>query len=255
MRVDISLLALGFLASLLPNGCFAVPVDGDVCAFFTKGRFCKLNPKCKWIRATKECIAKDLTPPNPYLFLDTPAKFSLTSHTFSEGGELPPPQRSAIFGIPGGEDESPQLSWTGFHPDTKSFTLTCFDPDAPTVSGFWHWVVYDIPATVTSIGAGANLTAGAKFLQNDGRCVGPIVNETGFVFTPGCNNGYIGAAPPAGDGPHRYIFVVTAMNITSFDDVGFPGEGASPAVLQFFTFNVGNLGRGFLTGTFEVPPS
>lgn len=77
------------------------------------------------------------------------------------------PQLSKAFGVEGGEDASPQLSWSGFPAETKSFVVSCYDPDAPTVSGFWHWCMYDIPASVTSLETAADPPAGAKVLKND----------------------------------------------------------------------------------------
>ena len=93
--------------------------------------------------------------PNPYDYLPAAPAMVLTSTDFEEGSTLQSPQLSKAFGVDGGEDISPALSWSGAPDDTKSFVVTCYDPDAPTVSGFWHWIVYDIPATVTSLVTGA----------------------------------------------------------------------------------------------------
>ena len=174
------------------------------------------------------------TPPNPYDFLPQLPGFSVSSTDLTDGAQLATPQVSGLMGA-GGEDRSPQLSWSGFPEGTKSFAVTVYDPDAPTASGFWHWAVANIPASVTELpgGAGeeggANLPDGAFMLRNDG----------GFA-------GYIGAAPPAGHGPHRYYFVVHALDT---DDMGVPEE-ASPA---FHGFNLygHTLARGTLVATFE----
>src|SRR6185312_11442333 len=79
-------------------------------------------------------------------------KFDVTSESFTEGGAIP---LDHVFTGCGGKNVAPQLSWSGAPAGTKSFAITCFDPDAPTGSGFWHWVAYNIPAKVTSLDAGA----------------------------------------------------------------------------------------------------
>ena len=181
-------------------------------------------------------MANRPTPPNPYDFLPQVPSFTVTSTDITDGETLPAPHASARFGVQGGEDRSPQLSWTGFPEETRSFAVTCYDPDAPTASGFWHWVVTRIPASVTELPAGAgaeggaNLPDGAFMLRNDG----------GFA-------GFIGAAPPGGHGPHRYFFVVHALDT---DDLGVPEE-ASPAFHGFNMFGH-TLARATLVATYEV---
>lgn len=145
-------------------------------------------------------------PPDPYDFLPPRPWFTLTSDDISDG--QPMPIRHAHTSV-GGQDLSPQLSWSGFPAGTKSFALTCFDPDAPTGSGFWHWVVVNLPASVTSLPRGAKLPSGAFSVRSDyGR------------------PGYGGAAPPAGDRPHRYIFVVHALEVPKLlvDRTATPAE-------------------------------
>src|SRR6201991_3969732 len=99
-------------------------------------------------------------PADPYEALPKSPSFSLTSSTITDGQPLAKPQVSGIMGA-GGEDVSPQLSWSGFPADTKSFAITVYDPDAPTGSGFWHWAVVDIPVSTTSLDTGAGDAAGS----------------------------------------------------------------------------------------------
>lgn len=173
-------------------------------------------------------------PPSPYDFLPRVAAFTVTSTDVADGETLPPAQVSGIMGA-SGEDVSPQLSWSGFPEGTQSFTVTCFDPDAPTASGFWHWAVANIPAGVTSLAAGAgsgepdDLPAGAVTLRNDAGV-----------------HRYIGAAPPAGHGPHRYFFAVHAVSVPELA----VDASASPAFLGFNLFSH-SLGRALLTPVYE----
>ena len=154
---------------------------------------------------TKRLFSKMTDAPFSYNTYDSLPKapaFKVTSNDITDGGVMPPAQLSKAFGVEGGEDLSPSLSWEGFPAETKSFVVTCYDPDAPTVSGFWHWAMYDIPASVTSLEAGAGnpdkskLPPGAKMLKNDAGIAG-----------------FLGSAPPPGHGAHRYIFCVTALPV------------------------------------------
>ncbi|MEX3632603.1 YbhB/YbcL family Raf kinase inhibitor-like protein [Rothia sp. LK2492] len=166
----------------------------------------------------------------PYADLPDLPTFTLTSTDIQDGAPLPKAQVSGIMGC-GGEDVSPQLSWEGFPENTKSFVVTCFDPDAPTPSGFWHWTVSHLPADITELATGAaeNLPGGALGHLNDGG-----------------TRGFVGAAPPAGHGPHRYIFCVTAVDVEKLDI----DENATPAVVNFNLFFHG-IARAFLTATHE----
>jgi Raf kinase inhibitor-like YbhB/YbcL family protein len=154
---------------------------------------------------------------DPYAALPTVAAFDLRSDDIADGKTIPAPQRSGIFGA-GGQDVSPHLEWAGFPPQTRSFAVTVYDPDAPTPSGFWHWAVHGIPADthvlVTGAGdeTGAQLPAGAVQLPND----------AGIPR-------YLGAAPPPGHGPHHYYVVVYALDTESLD---LPAN-ATPALLSF----------------------
>ncbi|TLF56281.1 YbhB/YbcL family Raf kinase inhibitor-like protein [Nocardia cyriacigeorgica] len=170
---------------------------------------------------------------NPYDALPQVPSFTVTSDDVADGQRFGNDQVSGVFGA-GGKDVSPQLSWSGFPAETKSFAVTVFDPDAPTASGFWHWAVADLPASVTGLPAGAGsqggeLPDGAVQLRNDG----------GFA-------GYVGAAPPPGHGPHRYFIVVHAVDVDSLD---IPAD-ASPAFLGFNLFSH-TLARATLVATYE----
>jgi Raf kinase inhibitor-like YbhB/YbcL family protein len=103
-----------------------------------------------------------------------------------------------------GGNVSPALSWSGAPQGTRSFVVTVYDPDAPTGSGFWHWVVANIPATVTSIPTGASKTSKMP--------AGSLETRTDFGAP-----GYGGPCPPAGDPPHRYVFTVFALKIDKID--------------------------------------
>ncbi|WP_132994318.1 YbhB/YbcL family Raf kinase inhibitor-like protein [Gordonia zhaorongruii] len=177
-----------------------------------------------------------MTAVDPYSALPQLPEITVTSTDFTEGQTLPTPQVSAIFGA-GGDDVSPQLSWSGFPAETKSFAVTCFDPDAPTASGFWHWAVADIPASVTSLPAGAGAPDSADL--PDGAVT--LKGDAGLAQ-------FVGAGPPPGHGPHRYIFVVHAVEVESLE---LP-EGSTPAFLGFNLYSRA-IARGSLTGVFELP--
>jgi Raf kinase inhibitor-like YbhB/YbcL family protein len=166
---------------------------------------------------------------DPFSRLPEVPAFELTSTDVADGQRLPDAQASGAMGVPGGQDRSPQLSWSGFPDGTQSFVVQMYDPDAPTMSGFWHWIVADVPASVTSLEAGAALPEGAVAFANDAG-----------------QPGYVGAAPPAGHGPHRYFLVVSALDVPS---LGLPAE-ASPAYVGF-TVAGHVLARAVLVGTFE----
>jgi Raf kinase inhibitor-like YbhB/YbcL family protein len=171
---------------------------------------------------------------NPYDNLPRAASFSLTSSDLREGEKLAMPQVSGIFGA-GGQDVSPQLSWSGFPSGAKSFVVTMCDPEAPTVTGFWHWAVVNVPGNVTDLPAGvgdesgSRLPLGAFQLKNDARMAR-----------------YCGAGPPPGHGRHRYIFAALALEAEAIEI----DREATPAWLMFNLFK-GTLGRAFLEGWYE----
>ena len=149
--------------------------------------------------------------------------FTLTSNDFSDGDVLPDAHVKAKG------DTSPHLAWSGAPEGTKSFAVTCYDPDAPTGSGFWHWTVANIPADVSEIPAGGPVPSGAVEGRTD---YGPA--------------GFGGAAPPPGHGPHRYIFTVFAVD-TDRLDVTPDNSGAVFGFNLFFH----TLAKATLTATYE----
>lgn len=172
---------------------------------------------------------------SPFARLNEVPRFELTSTDITEGQRLSAAQTSGLMGIEGGEDISPQLSWSGFPEETKAFAVTCYDPDAPTGSGFWHWSVADIPGSVTSLPADAgNPEAG---LMPEGAVT--VRNDAG-------DRRFVGAAPPEGHGPHRYFFIVHALS----EPLGVD-EDASPAFVGFNIF-FKSIGRAWIETTFEV---
>ncbi len=177
-----------------------------------------------------------MTGNDPFARLPNVPSFELTSTTVKEGAPLPPAQMSGVFGVPGGKDVSPQLSWRGAPGGTKSFAVTMYDPDAPTMSGFWHWAVADLPATATSLPEGAGDDAGRRLPPGAFQ----LPNETGAAR-------FIGAAPPAGHGPHRYFIVVHALDV---EHIGTPPR-STPAILGFHMFGH-VLARAVLVATAEI---
>jgi Raf kinase inhibitor-like YbhB/YbcL family protein len=155
-------------------------------------------------------------PPLTFDFFPDLPTFRLTSDDIADGATLSEAQVADSMGYSGG-NLSPQLSWSGFPPETKSFAITVHDPDAPTGSGFWHWVIFDIPADVNELATGASeetskLSSGATQLRNDAGTIG-----------------YVGAAPPSGDVAHRYVTTVHALDVDHLDvDVD-----AAPAIAGF----------------------
>ena len=152
--------------------------------------------------------------------------FTVTSTGFADGGTLPDAQVHAKG------NRSPQLSWSGAPEGTKSFAITCFDPDAPTGSGFWHWTVANLPADVTELAEGAS---------PDGLPPGAVEGRTDFGPP-----GFGGAAPPTGHGPHRYIFTVFAVDAERLE-VTPDNSGA----IFGFNLHFHTLAKASITGVYE----
>ena len=149
--------------------------------------------------------------------------FTLTSTDFKDGDTLPDAQVYA------GGNTSPHLAWSGAPEGTRSFAITCYDPDAPTGSGFWHWTVANIPADVSEIPAGGPVPGGA------------VEGRTDFG-----QPGFGGAAPPPGHGPHRYVFTVFAVD-TERLEITPENSGA----IFGFNLHFHTLAKASITATWE----
>jgi Raf kinase inhibitor-like YbhB/YbcL family protein len=162
------------------------------------------------------------------------ADFTLTSPQVTEGAPLAMEQVFNGFGCTG-SNVSPELQWSGAPDGTKSFAVTVYDPDAPTGSGWWHWVAFNLPADVRGLARGAGTPAAG--LMPDGS----VQSRTDFNAP-----GYGGPCPPAGDQPHHYRFVVHALKIAKL-----PLAADAPAAMVGFYIHMNELGRAQLTGTWQ----
>lgn len=152
--------------------------------------------------------------------------FTLTSTDIADGAVLPDAQVKA------GGNTSPHLAWSGAPEGTKSYAVTCYDPDAPTGSGFWHWTVANIPADVTELATGAS---------SGGLPKGAVEGRTDYG-----SPGFGGAAPPPGHGPHRYVFTVFAVDVERLD-VTPDNSGA----VFGFNLHFHTLAKATITTTYE----
>lgn len=162
--------------------------------------------------------------------------FSLTSADLSDGGTLGPRQILDGFGCRGG-NQSPQLAWNDPPAGTRSFAVTVYDPDAPTGSGWWHWVVYDLPADARSLPAGAGAGSGQAGLLPAGARQGR--SDFGTMA-------FGGACPPAGDKPHRYVFTVYALKVATLT---VPSEPSG--AMAGFMIHANALASAQMTATFR----
>jgi Raf kinase inhibitor-like YbhB/YbcL family protein len=174
----------------------------------------------------------DLTrplPPDPYSMLPQVPSLELTSPDVTDGAPL-----AADFTVDGA-GTSPALTWSGAPAATKSFVVSCFDPDAPTPSGYWHWNLVDLPDTTTALPRGAGAADGSG-----------LPDGAYQVRHDGGSPGFAGAAPPPGDHAHRYVFAVHAVDVPRLG----VGPDASNAVVAFnLAFHT--LARGVLVGTYQ----
>jgi Raf kinase inhibitor-like YbhB/YbcL family protein len=189
------------------------------------------TPSTPAATATVPPIAQQIVP-NPLPSL------TVTSTTFTAGSVLPNSSIYNSFGCTG-DDQSPQLSWTAGPAGTVSYAVTIFDPDAPTNVGFWHWLVYNIPATTTTLAANippTGVAGGAGVLPAG---ASQAMDDYGV-------QGYGGPCPPLGGGTHTYIFTVTALGTTI---TGLNAATTDAALLQF-NMDGNILARGQLIGLY-----
>jgi Raf kinase inhibitor-like YbhB/YbcL family protein len=167
---------------------------------------------------------------DPYAKLPAVGSFTVTSTDVADGEAL---GDEFVFS---GANTSPQLAWSGFPKGTQGFVVTVFDPDAPTPSGFWHWLVVGLDAATTELARGVG-TAGNGDLPAG---VFQVRNDFG-------RQDYCGAAPPPGDPAHRYYHVVHAIDVPRLD----VDENATPAVVSFnLAFHT--LARAILTPVYAA---
>jgi len=161
----------------------------------------------------------------------------LRSDSFKDGDYLGPDHVLSAdygFGCRGG-NRSPHLAWDGAPAGTKSFAVTCLDPDAPTGSGFWHWVVVNIPPNVGELALDAGNPASSKLPA------GALSVRTDFG-----KPGYGGPCPPEGDHPHRYLFTVHAVSMDAL-----PVTADTSAAVVGFYLNFNTLAKASLMGLFK----
>jgi len=163
--------------------------------------------------------------------------FKVTSNSFKDGDYLGADHiLSAEFGFGcAGGNKSPHLAWSGAPQATKSFAVTCFDPDAPTGSGFWHWLMVNIPATVTELPVDAGNRQSPRLPS------GALQTRTDFGVA-----GYGGPCPPAGDHPHRYLFTVFAVSLERLSVTA----DTSAAIIGF-QLNFNTLARAQIMGLYK----
>jgi len=162
------------------------------------------------------------------------AGFTLTSTDVKPGGKIADEQVFAGFGCTG-KNVSPELKWSGAPAGTKSFALTVYDPDAPTGSGFWHWLVFNLPATATAIPKNAG-DVKANLMP-----AGAVQSRTDFGVP-----GWGGPCPPQGDKPHRYIFTLFAVDVDHLD-----ANADTTAAIVGFNLHFHTLAKATFTGKYN----
>ena len=159
-------------------------------------------------------------------------EFTLQSADLKEGEVVGDSQVFNGMGCKGG-NISPELEWSNAPAGTKSFAVTLYDPDAPTGSGWWHWVMYNIPPNVSNLPTGAG-DPSREWMP------GVTTGTTDFG-----TKGYGGPCPPQGDPPHHYVFTVHALDVEKLD---VPDNATAAAI--GFNINAHRLASATLTGVY-----
>lgn len=162
-------------------------------------------------------------------------EFTVSSKSFENGKNLPKTMEFNGFGCSGG-NISPELSWKNAPEGTKSYAITIHDPDAPTTSGWWHWLVYNIPANVNSISEGASVTS-----KN------ALPEGTQEATTDYGTAGFGGACPPEGHGTHHYNLTVYALKTDKLDLDPKTTFGAKLT----YMLNANSLGKATMQGLYQ----
>lgn len=161
------------------------------------------------------------------------AEFKVASPSFIDGKTLPEVHVLEGFGCSGG-NRSPALTWSGAPPGTRSFAVTLYDPDAPSGSGWWHWTVFNIPASVASLPEGAGSPTGPGLPE------GAVQGRTDFGST-----GFGGACPPKGDAPHRYVLTVWALKVDKL-----PLDASATGAMVGFYLNANAIAKTSITALY-----
>ena len=170
---------------------------------------------------------------------------SLSTLTYASNFKLSSPEIKANSTIPksfefngfgcSGENKSPILKWSGAPKNTKSFAVTVYDPDAPTGSGWWHWLVTNIPVDVTELASNAG-AINSTTLPKDA-----VQGRADYGMAA-----WGGTCPPQGDKPHHFIFTVYALKV---DKLGIPSDAT--AALTGYMIHANMIDKASFTATYS----
>ncbi len=204
-------------------------IEGDIMVPPTTHKAAKKAKPAKAAKASKNNKNKAAAAPKP-------SAFRISSPDIQSSSDIDQRFEYDGFGC-AGENTSPELKWSGAPADTQSFAVTVYDADAPTGSGWWHWIVYNIPADVTNLDAGVGMLHSADLPDNAIQAINDYGAEA-----------WGGMCPPPGDTPHRYIFTVHALNVEQLD---LP-EDSTPAMIRY-VINASTIAKASFTAQYSRP--